>query len=117
MAKVDRRGTRAKRKLRIRKKVFGTAERPRLALFRSSRHIYAQVIDDMVGKTLASIHSYSKGAKGNANRARCTELGKELAQRCKDKKITAVVFDKGGYAYHGRIQAFAEGAREGGLQF
>lgn len=117
MSNVDRRSIRAKRKMRIRKKIYGTNERPRLSLFRSTKHVYAQVIDDVTGKTLASVHSFKKGASKNANKEVCTELGKELAKRCQEKKITAIVFDKNGYAYHGRIKAFAEGVREGGLKF
>jgi large subunit ribosomal protein L18 len=106
---------RARRKLRIRKKVSGTTERPRLSVFRSARHITAQVIDDLSGKTLVAIHSYEM--KTRANKEACTKLGKDLAAKCKAAKIDAVVFDKNGYNYHGRIQALADGAREGGLQF
>jgi large subunit ribosomal protein L18 len=106
---------RARRKLRIRKKVSGTGERPRLSVFRSARHISAQVIDDLSGKTLVSIHSYEAG--GRANKEVCTKLGKELAAKCKAANIGSVVFDKNGYNYHGRIQALADGAREGGLEF
>lgn len=106
---------RLRRKLRIRKKVAGTAERPRLTIFRSARHITAQVIDDLSGKTLVAIHSYE--AKGRANKDVCSKLGKELATKCKAAKIEKVVFDKNGFRYHGRIQALADGAREGGLQF
>jgi large subunit ribosomal protein L18 len=108
---------RIKRKTRIRKKVFGTTERPRLSVFRSARHIYAQVIDDTKGVTLAHVHTFKKGSEERANKAVCTELGKKLAEVCKTKNITKVVFDKNGYAYHGRIMALAEGAREGGLDF
>ena len=114
---IKKAALREKRKKRIRKKVSGTAERPRLSVFRSTRHVYAQVIDDVKGVTLASVHSYKKGATGNANKAVCSELGKKLAESCKAKNISAVVFDKNGFAYHGRIQALAEGAREGGLNF
>ena len=108
---------REKRKTRIRKKIFGTTERPRLSVFRSARHVYAQVIDDTKGVTLAYVHSFKKGSEERANKAVCSELGKKLAIACKAKEITKVVFDKNGYAYHGRIQALAEGAREGGLDF
>ncbi|MCX6129072.1 MAG: 50S ribosomal protein L18 [Proteobacteria bacterium] len=108
---------REKRKTRIRKKIFGTAERPRLSVFRSARHVYAQVIDDTKGVTLAHVHSFKKGSEERANKLACNELGKKLAAVCKTKSITKVVFDKNGYAYHGRIQALAEGAREGGLDF
>ncbi len=108
---------REKRKTRIRKKIFGTAERPRLSVFRSAKHVYAQVIDDSKGVTLAYVHSFKKGSEERANKAVCSDLGKKLAEACKTKNITKVVFDKNGYAYHGRIQALAEGAREGGLDF
>lgn len=108
---------RRKRKTRIRKKVFGTTERPRLSVFRSARHVYAQVIDDTKGVTLAHVHSFKKGSEERANKSVCSELGKKLAEACKAKNITKVVFDKNGYAYHGRIMALAEGAREGGLDF
>ncbi len=106
---------RIKRKLRIRKKVAGSVARPRMSIFRSAKHITAQVIDDTSGKTLLAIHSYD--SKKRANKEVCTQLGKDLAVRCKAAKITAVVFDKNGYDYHGRVKAFADGAREGGLQF
>jgi large subunit ribosomal protein L18 len=109
--------SRKKRKTRIRKKIFGTTERPRLSVFRSARHVYAQVIDDTKGVTLAHVHSFKKGAEERAGKATCNELGKKLAEVCKSKNITKVVFDKNGYAYHGRIMALAEGAREGGLDF
>ena len=108
---------REKRKLRIRKKVAGSTGRPRLSVFRSANHVYAQVIDDDRGVTLASAHSYKKGAKARTNIPACTELGKKLAEACMAKNITTVVFDKNGYAYHGRVKAFADGAREGGLIF
>ncbi|MBP9708545.1 MAG: 50S ribosomal protein L18 [Oligoflexales bacterium] len=106
-----------KRKKRVRAKISGTSERPRLCVFRSDRHIYAQVIDDNVGKTLVSISSYSKTNKDRANKDKCVELGKNLAQKCKAANIDKVVFDRNGRVYHGRVKAFAEGAREGGLNF
>ena len=108
---------REKRKKRIRKKVFGTTERPRLSVFRSARHVYAQVIDDVKGVTLAHVHSFEKGSEQRANKEACGALGKKLAEACKAQNISKVVFDKNGYAYHGRIMALAEGAREGGLDF
>lgn len=108
---------RLKRKKRIRKKVSGDELRPRLSIFRSARHVYAQVIDDVGGKTLASISSYKKGSQERANKELCESLGKQLAEDCKSKNIEKVVFDKNGYAFHGRVQAFANGAREGGLKF
>lgn len=108
---------RDRRKKRIRKKIFGTGDRPRVSVFRSERHVYVQVIDDNQGQTLVSISSFEKGKQSKANVAACSTLGKELAGRCKAKNINAVVFDKNGYTYHGRIKALADGAREGGLQF
>jgi large subunit ribosomal protein L18 len=105
--------------LRQRKRISGTAERPRLRVFRSVSHIYAQVIDDMSGTTLVSAASTEpalKGGKGG-NVAGAKELGKTVAERLKAKGITRVVFDRGGYLYHGRIRAVAEAAREAGLEF
>jgi large subunit ribosomal protein L18 len=106
---------RQRRKLRIRKKVEGSGERPRLTISRSSRHIYAQVIDDLKGVTLASVHSFDGDKR--AGKEICSALGKKLAEACKSKNISKVVFDKNGYAFHGRVKAFADGAREGGLEF
>lgn len=118
MAKTSEKSVlRARRKLRGRKKINGTAERPRLSIFRSDMHISCQVIDDLEGATLVSVSSFEKGAHKRANKTVCTELGKKLAERCKAKNINQVVFDKNGFTYHGRISAFADGAREGGLQF
>lgn len=114
MAKATRREMKEKRKRRVRMKVSGSPERPRLSVFRSAKHIYAQVIDDSVGKTLAAVHSFKKG---RANVDTCHEMGKEIAEICKGIKIEGIVFDKNGSAYHGRVKAFAEGAREGGLKF
>jgi large subunit ribosomal protein L18 len=103
---------------RIRSKVTGTAERPRLAVFRSLKHIYAQVIDDASGKTLASASSREKdsGSKG-ANAAAAKAVGALIAKKAKDKGIKRVVFDRGGYLYHGNIKALADAARENGLEF
>ena len=84
-------------------------------MFRSARHITAQVIDDVSGKTLVTVHSYEAGSR--ANKYVCTKVGKDLAAKCKAAKINAVVFDKNGYRYHGRVAALAAGAREGGLDF
>jgi large subunit ribosomal protein L18 len=106
---------RQRRKLRGRKKISGSLERPRLSIFRSSYHVSAQVIDDINGKTIASIHSFAEGSR--ANKDVCAKLGKELAARCKSQGVSKVVFDKNGYMYHGRIKALADGAREGGLDF
>jgi large subunit ribosomal protein L18 len=106
---------RHKRKQRIRKKVSGSTERPRLTVYRSPTNIYAQVIDDVTGKTLASVHSFKNDKR--ADKDQCSSLGKQLAEKCKEKKITQLVFDKNGYAFHGRIKAFADGVREGGIKF
>jgi large subunit ribosomal protein L18 len=108
---------RNRRKLRGRKKIDGTAARPRLSVFRSDAHVYAQVIDDDKGATLVSVSSFEKGKHRRANIEVCTELGKALADRCKAKGVEAVVFDKNGFRFHGRVKALADGAREGGLKF
>ena len=109
---------------RIRKKVLGTAERPRLNVYRSVNHIYAQVIDDAQGKTVVSATSVEKGkgVKGDkrptgGNVSSAKEVGKLIAERAKEKGIKKVVFDRGGYLYHGRIKALADAAREAGLEF
>ena len=104
---------------RIRQRVQGTPERPRLAVFRSLNHIYAQVIDDSKGHTMVAASSAEKTAKiGNGgNIAGAKEVGKLVAQRAKDKGINKVVFDRGGYLYHGRVKALADAAREAGLEF
>lgn len=104
---------------RIRKKVNGTAERPRLAIFRSLNHIYAQVIDDQKGVTLCSASSVEKsaGADNGGNIDAAKVIGKLIAERAKEKGINSVVFDRGGYIYHGRVKSLAEAAREAGLQF
>lgn len=118
MAQVNRNKLRLKRKRRIRKKISGTAERPRLCVFRSPKHVYVQVIDDDKGITLASSSSMGKEASnGRANIEVCKEVGKRVAEKCKELKVSSVVFDKGGYAYHGRVKALADGAREAGLKF
>ena len=106
---------RARRKLRIRKKVQGTTARPRLAVFRSSKHIYAQVIDDTQGTTIAQASS-TKGADGNKLDV-AKSVGSAVAKACIDKGVEQVVFDRGGYQYHGRVRALAESAREAGLKF
>ena len=110
-----KRALRERRRRRIRGRISGTPERPRLSMYRSARHVYAQVIDDTVGKTLASVSSF--GGEKRADIEECARLGKELATRCKASHIVKVVFDKNGFAYHGRVKAFADGAREGGLDF
>ena len=106
---------------RIRKKISGTPERPRLAVFRSQAHIYAQVIDDGTGRTVCSASSLDetlkKDAKRGANVAAAKAVGSLIATRAKEKGVEAVVFDRGGFQYHGRIKALADAAREGGLKF
>lgn len=106
---------RARRHKRIRARIFGTASTPRLAAFRSNSYIYAQLIDDEAGKTLASASSLEVKA-GNKTKA-AGETGKAIAKKALDQKITKVVFDRGGYVYAGRVKALADGAREGGLKF
>ena len=116
--KVNKKAMRLHRHVRVRGKVTGTPERPRLNVFRSNANIYAQIIDDVNGVTLVAANTLEKGfegATGNAEAAK--KVGVVLAERAKAKGIEAVVFDRGGYVYHGRVAALAEGAREGGLQF
>ena len=116
--KYDSNAQRLKRHKRVRAHISGTAERPRLVVFRSAKHIYAQVIDDQVGKTLAAAATNEKdfGAYGG-NVEAATKLGGMIAERALKAGIENVVFDRGGYLYHGRVKALAEGAREGGLKF
>jgi large subunit ribosomal protein L18 len=103
---------------RIRNKLSGSNERPRLAIFRSVAHIYAQVIDDAAGRTLVSASSVDKGGKTNGgNVAAAKAIGKLVAERAKEKGIKSVVFDRGGYQYHGRVKALADAARAAGLEF
>ena len=111
-------------RLRQRKRILGTAERPRLAVFRSVGHIYAQVIDDLAGKTVAAASSSEstlkdtfKGKVRGGNKAGAEALGKVIAERLKEKGVTKVVFDRGGFLYHGRIRAIADAARAAGLEF
>ena len=114
----DTKAQRLRRHRRIRAKVSGTPERPRLNVFRSEKHIYAQVIDDVNGVTLCSASTVEKGFEGlGSNKEAAKKVGMAVAERAKAKGINAVVFDRGGYIYHGRVQALAEGAREGGLEF
>ena len=118
MARDSRKEIRDRIHKRIRSRVAGTPERPRLAVFRSVNHIYAQVIDDQQGHTLVAAGSIEKdlgGKGGNVEGAKV--IGKAVAQRAKDKGITKVVFDRGGYLYHGRVKALADAAREAGLEF
>jgi len=121
MARKSSEQLRLVRKERIRKKVEGTVERPRFAIFRSSKYIYAQIIDDVAQKTIVSCSSTEKDLKKKLKSTRNLEaaktIGATLAQRAKEKKITAVVFDRSGYVYHGRVKALADSAREAGLQF
>ena len=116
---VSKNETRQRIHKRIREKLRGTAERPRLNVYRSLNHIYAQLIDDADGKTLISANSREKGAASRigGNVAAAKAVGKMLAERARQKSITKVVFDRGGYLYHGRVKALADAAREAGLQF
>ncbi|MCD8106586.1 MAG: 50S ribosomal protein L18 [Oscillospiraceae bacterium] len=115
---IDRAKSRAKRHARVRAKVSGTASTPRLNVFRSAKHIYAQVIDDVTGTTLCAASSLEKGFGDNGGNVEgAKKVGEAIAEKCKAKGIEEVVFDRGGYLYHGRIAALAEGAREGGLKF
>jgi large subunit ribosomal protein L18 len=110
-----------RRKFSLRKSLFGTTERPRLSVFRSDKHIYAQVIDDLAGKTLAAAASTSTEVRGElkngGNIAAAKAVGKAIANRAKAAGVTKVAFDRGGRMYHGRVKALADAAREGGLQF
>jgi large subunit ribosomal protein L18 len=106
---------RFRRHLRVRKKVTGTAERPRLVVFRSLKHIMAQLVDDVAGRTLVTVGSTDLLSGKKTDKS--TEVGKRIAARAKDAGITKVVFDRAGYKYHGRVKAVADGAREGGLEF
>lgn len=116
----DKRASRARRKKSVRKKVRGASERPRLAVFRSARHIYAQVIDDDRGLTLAAASTLSSELKGQSfesKRDAAEAVGRLVAEKAKAADVGAVVFDRGGYLYHGRVAALAQGARDGGLEF
>jgi large subunit ribosomal protein L18 len=112
---------RQRRKFRIRRKITGTAERPRLSVFRSARHIYAQVVDDATGKTLAAVSTQCKDLKGTMGEGDKKEAAKKvgalIAKICLEKDLSKVVFDRNGYLYHGRVRALAEAAREAGLEF
>ena len=121
ITKGDKNKARLKRHLRVRKKINGTTQRPRLSVFRSSKHIYAQLIDDVLGVTVASASTLDKEIAeqvsngGNIEAAR--KIGELIANRAKAKGVEQIVFDRGGYLYHGRIQALADAAREAGLEF
>lgn len=118
MARDSKNKIRVRIHKRIRRKLAGTAERPRLAVFRSVKHIYAQVIDDSQGRTLAAASSNEKSsAAAGGNVAGATAIGKLVAERAKEQGVESVVFDRGGYLYHGRVKALAEAAREAGLKF
>jgi large subunit ribosomal protein L18 len=120
ITKSDKNKTRKVRHLRVRKKIRGTAERPRLNVFRSSRHIYAQIIDDVKGVTLAAASTLDKeldGIENGGNVEAARKVGELIAKRAQEKGLKAVVFDRGGYLYHGRVQALADAAREAGLDF
>jgi large subunit ribosomal protein L18 len=116
--KEDRQKARVKRHLRVRNKISGTAERPRLAVFRSEKNIYAQVIDDIAGVTLVSASTLDKEFEGFGNNKEAAKVvGAMIAKRALEKEIAEVVFDRGGYVYHGRVKELADAAREAGLKF
>ncbi|MBL4954574.1 50S ribosomal protein L18 [Neobacillus sp. OS1-32] len=119
ITKLDKNAVRRKRHARVRAKLSGTSARPRLNVFRSNKHIYAQLIDDSKGVTLASASTLDKelNLESSSNIEAAKKVGELVAKRAVEKGITAVVFDRGGYLYHGRIQALADAARENGLQF
>ncbi len=118
VSKADKNAARVKRHFRVRNKISGTPERPRLNVFRSAKHIYAQVIDDINGVTLPAASTTAQSLENfGGNKEAAKEIGKLIAERAIEKGITTVVFDRSGYLYHGRIKELAEGAREGGLQF
>lgn len=108
---------RLRRKQRVRKKVVGSADRPRLAVFRSNRHIYAQVIDDDAGRTIVSASTLADNVAGGVTVASAGQVGAAVAERAKAAGVSRVVFDRGGYQYHGRVKALAEAARDAGLDF
>ena len=118
VSRKDANKARLKRHKRVRAKISGTAARPRLAVYRSNAHISAQIIDDVKGVTLVSANTYEKDFEGiGSNKEAARKVGNTLAKRALEKGISAVVFDRGGYIYHGRVSELAEGAREGGLKF
>ena len=116
--KTDRKMERTRRHIRVRRKISGTAERPRLCVYRSNSNIYVQVIDDVAGKTLAQASTLDKEIKTkHSNKVAAKEVGALIAKRAMEKNIKSVVFDRGGYIYHGVVKELAEAAREGGLEF
>jgi len=118
MAQYNRKNSRQRIHRRIRKKISGTAARPRLAVNFSNKNVYAQLIDDATGRTIAQANTLEKSFENvNANVETATKIGQLIAQRAKDKKVEVVVFDRGGFVYHGKVKALADAAREGGLQF
>ena len=116
---AGKRSARIRRHLRVRKKIAGTSNRPRLVVSRSSRHILGQLVDDVAGHTLASASSMDETIRGGEGdkTARARQAGRLLAERASEAGFSSVIFDRGGYRYHGRVAAFADGAREGGLEF
>ena len=118
VSKTDRKLERTRRHARVRTKVSGTAERPRLCVYRSNSNIYAQIIDDVAGNTLVAASTLDKEVKTKkSNKEAAAEVGALIAKRAKAKKITTVVYDRGGYIFHGVVKELAEAAREGGLEF
>jgi len=121
MTTHERKTARLRRQKRVRRKLLGTEERPRICVFRSKKHVYAQVISDQRGVTLLSVSTLSKGLADKFKSSRGVEaarqVGLAVAQRCKERDIKSVVFDRNGFLYHGRVKAVADGAREGGLEF
>ncbi|NLC05505.1 MAG: 50S ribosomal protein L18 [Erysipelothrix sp.] len=117
LKKTNRKLERDRRHARVRKKISGTFDRPRLSVYRSNSQIYAQIIDDVKGETLVSASSLDLKLENGGNVEAAKQVGAEIAKRAQDKKISTVVFDRGGYIYHGRVKALAEAAREAGLEF
>lgn len=119
--KLDKKVARVKRHRRVRKNVFGTPERPRLVVFRSEKHVYAQIVDDVAGHTIAAASTVEKDLKeklaSTSNKDAAAAVGELVAKRALDKGINTVVFDRGGYIFHGKVAALADAAREAGLQF
>ena len=118
ISKIDRKATRQRRHLRVRRKISGTAECPRLCVYRSNTNLYAQIIDDVAGNTLVSASTLDKDVKiKHANKEAAKEVGTLIAKKAAEKNIKTVVFDRGGYVYHGVVKELAEAAREAGLKF
>ena len=118
ISKIDRKATRQRRHIRVRRKISGTPECPRLCVYRSNSNIYAQIIDDVAGNTLVSCSTLDKEIKTkHANKEAAKEVGTLIAKKATEKKIKQVVFDRGGYIYHGVVKELAEAAREAGLEF